>query len=38
MVAYGIDAFLKFRAMKTGALAQGERQISKSTTVSSPAY
>ncbi|KAL1494661.1 hypothetical protein ABEB36_010227 [Hypothenemus hampei] len=38
MVVYGIDAFIKFQAIKTGELAQGERVISKqsTTTVTSP--
>lgn len=39
MVAYGADAYLKFRALKTGQLAQGERVISKQTaTTISPTY
>ncbi|XP_015588164.1 CKLF-like MARVEL transmembrane domain-containing protein 4 [Cephus cinctus] len=39
MVAYGYDAWLKFNAAKSGALAQGERQVSKQvSTVTSPAY
>ncbi|CAG9814394.1 unnamed protein product [Phaedon cochleariae] len=32
MVLYGIDAFLKYRAMMSGQLAQGERVINKQTT------
>ncbi|KAK5646854.1 hypothetical protein RI129_005318 [Pyrocoelia pectoralis] len=32
MIIYGIDSYLKFRAMRAGALAQGERQIAKETT------
>lgn len=32
MVAYGIDAFLKWQAVKSGQLAQGERVLSKQTT------
>ncbi|KAF2898808.1 hypothetical protein ILUMI_07372 [Ignelater luminosus] len=33
MVAYGVDAYSKFVAMKSGALAQGgEKEISKETT------
>lgn len=32
MILYGIDSYLKFRAMRAGALAQGERQIAKETT------
>lgn len=39
MVAYGYDAFLKFNAVRSGALAQGERVVTKSSsTVTSPAY
>ncbi|XP_074034717.1 CKLF-like MARVEL transmembrane domain-containing protein 4 isoform X2 [Leptinotarsa decemlineata] len=39
MVLYGIDAFIKFQAIKNGQLAQGERVISKqTTTISRPAY
>jgi hypothetical protein len=40
MVVYGGDAFLKFRAVKGGQLAQGERVINKETTTTarSPAY
>jgi hypothetical protein len=39
MVAYGIDAFLKFKAIQSGQIAQGERVINKqTTTVTSPAY
>lgn len=39
MVAYAADAYLKFRAIKAGQLAQGERVISKQTaTTTSPAY
>lgn len=39
MVAYGYDAFLKYVAVRSGDIAQGERQITKeTTTVSSPAY
>ncbi|GBP53186.1 CKLF-like MARVEL transmembrane domain-containing protein 4 [Eumeta japonica] len=38
MLAYGIDAFLKWRAGRTGGLAQGSRVVSKQTTseVSAP--
>ncbi|CAG9768524.1 unnamed protein product [Ceutorhynchus assimilis] len=38
MVAYGIDAFFKFQAIKSGQLAQGERVMSKqsTTTVTTP--
>ncbi|KAK9737646.1 hypothetical protein QE152_g10540 [Popillia japonica] len=32
MVAYGLDAFLKFRGIRNGELAQGERVVSKQTT------
>lgn len=39
MVAYAFDAYLKFLAMRSGELAQGERQISKeTTTVTNPTY
>ncbi|KAK4880134.1 hypothetical protein RN001_008280 [Aquatica leii] len=38
MVAYGIDAYFKYVAMRSGALAQGERQITKESTVSTPKY
>jgi hypothetical protein len=39
MIAYGYDAFLKFNAVRSGALAQGERVVTKSSsTVTSPAY
>ncbi|KAF2898807.1 hypothetical protein ILUMI_07371 [Ignelater luminosus] len=39
MVAYTFDAYLKFLAMRSGELAQGERQISKeTTTVTTPTY
>jgi hypothetical protein len=38
MVAYGYDAFLKFNAVRSGALAQGERVVTdSSSTVTSPA-
>lgn len=37
MVAYGIDAFLKFQAFKRGELAQGQRVTTKQTSVISPA-
>lgn len=38
MVAYGIDAFFKFQAIKTGQLAQGDRVVNRqtTTTISSP--
>lgn len=32
MVAYGIDAFLKWQGIQSGQLAQGERVINKQTT------
>lgn len=32
MVAYGFDAFLKYRAVQNGELAQGERVINKQMT------
>ncbi|XP_056635386.1 CKLF-like MARVEL transmembrane domain-containing protein 4 [Diorhabda sublineata] len=39
MVVYGIDAFLKYKAVQNGEIAQGERSNNKqTTTVSSPAY
>lgn len=39
MAAYGYDAFLKFKAIKTGAPAQGHYESSKQvSTVTSPAY
>jgi len=39
MVAYAYDAFLKFNAIRSGALAQGERVVTKSSSpVTSPAY
>ncbi|KAJ8932335.1 hypothetical protein NQ318_010629 [Aromia moschata] len=39
MIAYGIDAFLKFKAIQSGQLAQGVRVMNKqTTTISSPAY
>nr|CAD7447254.1 unnamed protein product [Timema bartmani] len=40
MVVYGYDAFLKFNGVRSGALAQGDRVVTKSTssTVTSPAY
>lgn len=40
MVVYGYDAFLKFEGVRSGQIAQGERQVSKTTTsaVTSPAY
>lgn len=39
MVVYGYDAFLKYQAVVSGDIAQGERHVTKTTsTVSSPAY
>ncbi|KAJ8918391.1 hypothetical protein NQ315_008087 [Exocentrus adspersus] len=38
MVAYGFDAFLKFKAIQNGQLAQGERVVNNQTTVRSMAY
>ncbi|GAB6027916.1 hypothetical protein CHUAL_002131 [Chamberlinius hualienensis] len=38
MIAYGYDAFLKFRGWRNGDLAQGERAITSTTTSSPPAY
>ncbi|KAJ8933652.1 hypothetical protein NQ318_019297 [Aromia moschata] len=39
MIAYGIDAFLKFKAIQSGQLAQGVRVMNKqTTTISTPAY
>ncbi|CAG9832858.1 unnamed protein product [Diabrotica balteata] len=39
MIAYAVDAFVKFRAIQSGQLAQGERVVSRqTTTVTSPAY
>ncbi|XP_012261261.1 uncharacterized protein LOC105689080 [Athalia rosae] len=38
MVAYGIDAWLKFMAIKRGDIAQGERQVNQSGTTTIPAY
>lgn len=39
MVAYGIDAFYKFRAVQNDEIAQGERSVSKQTSsVTTPAY
>lgn len=37
-VFYAVDSFLKYRAMRAGALAQGERQISKETTTATQKY
>ena len=38
MVVYGYDAWLKFRAVKSGALAQGQHSPKQTSTVTSPAY
>lgn len=39
LAAYAFDAYLKYKAVKSGELAQGDRVISKqTTTMSSPAY
>ncbi|CAH0556947.1 unnamed protein product [Brassicogethes aeneus] len=38
MVAYGFDAFLKFKSVKEGQLAQGERVVNKETTTVTTAY
>jgi len=38
MVVYGYDAWLKFNAAKTGALAQGQQTPKQVSTVTSPAY
>lgn len=38
MVAYGYDAWLKFQAARSGALAQGQHTTKQVTTVTSPAY
>ncbi|XP_060517165.1 CKLF-like MARVEL transmembrane domain-containing protein 4 [Cylas formicarius] len=39
MIAYALDAFLKYKAVQSGQLAQGERMVSKQTTaVNSPTY
>ncbi|KAG5322789.1 CKLF4 protein, partial [Pseudoatta argentina] len=38
MVAYGYDAWLKFKAVKSGALAQGQHTPKQVSTVTSPAY
>ncbi|KAF5307797.1 hypothetical protein FQR65_LT06669 [Abscondita terminalis] len=38
MVAYAVDTYFKYVAMRSGALAQGERQITKETTVTTPKY
>ncbi|XP_033321342.1 CKLF-like MARVEL transmembrane domain-containing protein 4 [Megalopta genalis] len=38
MVAYGYDAWLKFQAIRSGALAQGQHTPKQTSTVTSPAY
>ncbi|XP_068975672.1 CKLF-like MARVEL transmembrane domain-containing protein 4 [Bombus flavifrons] len=38
MVAYGYDAWLKFHASRSGALAQGQHTPKQVSTVASPAY
>lgn len=40
MVVYGYDAFLKYKGLQSGELAQGERVITKQTTsnINSPQY
>ncbi|XP_076763317.1 CKLF-like MARVEL transmembrane domain-containing protein 4 [Xylocopa sonorina] len=38
MVAYGYDAWLKFQAARSGALAQGQHSPKQISTVTSPAY
>lgn len=39
MVAYGVDAFFKVKAVQNGELAQGERVVNKQTSkVTSPAW
>lgn len=39
MVAYGVDAFFKLKAVQNGELAQGERIVNKQTsTVTSPGW
>ncbi|KAI5634713.1 CKLF-like MARVEL transmembrane domain-containing protein 4 [Phthorimaea operculella] len=36
MVLYGIDAFLKYRALKTGEIAQGRRVIQQQQHITTP--
>lgn len=36
MVAYGADAFIKYKALKAGELAQGHRVVTKQTHVLTP--
>lgn len=38
MVVYGYDAWLKFKAAKSGALAQGQHTPKHVSAVTSPAY
>lgn len=38
MVVYGYDAWLKFKAAKSGMLAQGQHTPKQTSTVASPAY
>ncbi|XP_066584237.1 CKLF-like MARVEL transmembrane domain-containing protein 4 [Prorops nasuta] len=38
MIAYGYDAWLKFNAARSGALAQGQHTPKQVSTVTSPAY
>ncbi|CAD1477540.1 unnamed protein product, partial [Heterotrigona itama] len=38
MVVYGYDAWLKFHASRSGALAQGQHTPKQISTVTSPAY
>ncbi|CAB3231564.1 unnamed protein product [Arctia plantaginis] len=36
MVVYGVDAFIKYKALKAGELAQGQRVVTKQTHVLTP--
>ncbi|KAK2588275.1 hypothetical protein KPH14_004298 [Odynerus spinipes] len=38
VIAYGYDAWLKFSAIRSGALAQGQQMPKQVSTVTSPAY
>lgn len=38
MVVYGYDAWLKFKAAKSGMLAQGQQTPKQVSAVNSPAY
>lgn len=38
MGAYGADTFFKFKAWRAGDIAQGERTVTTSSTVTTPAY